>query len=100
MKNNSGILTKIKHFKNIFKDSRTYENFKTVINWILCLTNWKQWDLANFWEKTFYQIQYFFNESKWNFKTLNDLRVKWIRNKIWWARDKISDILIFDWSIF
>lgn len=100
MKKNSGIFTKIKHFKEIFKDKRTYEIFKSIINWILCLKNWKQWDLANLWEKSLWQIQYFFNKSKWNFKILNNLRVQWIRNKIWWARDKISDILIFDWSIF
>jgi len=100
MKNNSGIMTKIKHFKEIFKDKRTYEIFKSVIIWILCLTNWKQWDLANVWWKSLWQIQYFFSKSKWDFKVLNNLRVRWIRNKIWWARDKISNILIFDWSIF
>ena len=100
MKNISGIITKIKHFSKLFKDKRTYEVFKVVINWILCLKDWSQWDLANFWEKTLYQIQYFFNESKCDFKILDNLRLQWIRNKVWWARDKISDILILDWSIF
>jgi len=99
MENSNGISTKIKHFSEIF-DKRTYTTFKIVINWILNLKNWKQWDLANLWEKSLWQIQYFFSKSKWNFKILNKLRLQWIRNKIWWARDKISDILIFDWSIF
>lgn len=99
MKNNNGISTKIKHFIEVF-DKRTYESFKIVINWILCLKNWKQWDLANLWDKSLWQIQYFFSKSKWNFRILNKLRVQWIRNKIWWARDKKSDILILDWSIF
>jgi hypothetical protein len=100
MKNTNGIITKIKHFNKVFKDKRTYEIFKVIINSILCLKDWRQWDLANFWEKTIYQIQYFFKKSKWKFKILDELRVKWIRNKIWWARDKISDILIFDATIF
>jgi len=99
MKNNTWINTKIKHFIEIF-DKRTYETFKIVINWILCLKDWKQWDLANIWEKSLWQIQYFFSKSKWNFKILNNLRVQWIRNKIWWAMDKVSDILIFDRTIF
>jgi hypothetical protein len=99
MNYNKGISTKIKHFTWVF-DKRSYESFKIVINWILCLKGWKQWDLANLWEKSLWQIQYFFSKSKWNFKFLNKLRVQWIRNKIWWARDKISDILICDWSIF
>jgi len=99
MKNNNGISTKIKHFFEIF-DKRTYETFKIVINWILCLKDWKQWDLANFWGKTLWQIQYFFSKSEWNFKLLNKLRVQWIRNKVWWARDKKGDVLILDWSIF
>ena len=99
MKNNNRISTKIKHFTKIF-DKRTYETFKIVINWILCLKNWKQWDLANLWEKSLWQIQYFFSKSKWDFNLLNKLRVQWIRNKIWWAKDKMSDILIFDGSIF
>ena len=99
MKNNNGISTKIKHFIEIF-DKRTYETFKVVINWILCLKNWKQWDLANLWEKSLWQIQYFFSKSKWNFKLLNRLRVQWIRNKILWARDKKGDVLILDGTIF
>ena len=69
----------------------------------------KQWDLANLWEITLWKIQhpkgtsfraYFFNKSKWNYEFLNKLRVQRIRNKIWWARDKISDILIFDATVF
>ena len=99
MNNNNGLSTKIKHFFEIF-DKRTYETFKIVINWILCLKDWKQWDLANLWEKSLWQIQYFFSKSIWDFKLLNKLRVQWIRNKISWARDKISDILVLDWSIF
>jgi|SaaInlStandDraft_4_1057021.scaffolds.fasta_scaffold23934_1 hypothetical protein len=99
MKKYNGILTKIKHFHEIF-DKRSYDTFKKVITWILYLKDWKQWDLANFWEKSLCQIQYFFSKSQWNFKLLNDLRIQWIRNKIWWAKDKVSDILIFDWSIF
>ena len=99
MKNNSGILTKIKHFNMIFKDTRTYEVFKNIVNWILCLKDWKQWDLANVWWKTLSQIQYFFYKSKWSSALLNSFRVGWIRNKIWWCADKISDIVIFDWTI-
>ena len=99
MKNNNGILTKIKHFNKVFKDKRTYEIFKTTINWILCLKDWKQWDLANFWKKTLSQIQYFFYKSKWSSTLLNLFRVNWIRNKIKWCADKISDIVIFDWTI-
>ena len=99
MKNNIGIATKIKHFTSIF-DKRSYETFKIVVNWILCLKNWKQWDLANLWEKTLWQVQYFFSKSTWNYELLNTLRIQWIRNKIWWARDKLSDILVFDATVF
>ena len=99
MKNNIGISTKIKHFTSIF-DKRSYETFKIVVNWILCLKNWKQWDLANLWEKTLWQVQYFFSKSTWNYELLNTLRIQWIRNKIWWARDKLSDILVFDATVF
>ncbi len=99
MKKNIWITTKIKHFSKIFKDKRTYEIFKTIISWILCLKNWKQWDLANIWWKTLAQIQYFFYKSNWSSKLLNQFRVSWIRNKISWCADKISDIVIFDWSI-
>ena len=99
MKNNTGIINKIKHFSKIFKDRRAYEVFKTIISWILCLKDWKQWDLANVWWKTLSQIQYFFSKSEWNSKLLNKLRIEWIRNKIWWCADKISDILILDATI-
>ena len=99
MKKNNGILTKIKHFNKVFKNKRTYEIFKTIIVWILCLKNWKQWDLANIWEKTLTQIQYFFYKSKWTFKTLNYFRINWIRNKIRWCGDKKSDIVILDWTV-
>ncbi len=99
MKNNTGLTNKIKHFINIF-DKRSYETFKIVINWILCLKDWKQWDLANLWEVTLWKIQYFFDKSSWNYEKLNNLRIQRIRNKIWWARNKISDILIFDWTVF
>ena len=99
MKNNTGITNKIKHFINIF-DKRSYETFKIIINWILCLKDWKQWDLANLWETTLWKIQYFFDKSSWDYEILNKLRIQWIRNKIWWARDKKSDILIFDSSVF
>ena len=99
MKNNTGITNKIKHFINIF-DKRSYKTFKIVVNWILCLKDWKQWDLANIWEITLWKIQYFFDKSSWNYEKLNNLRIQWIRNKIWWARDKKSDILIFDWTVF
>jgi hypothetical protein len=108
MKNNTGITNKIKHFIKIF-DKRSYKTFKIIINWILCLKNWKQWDLANLWEVSLWKIQYFFDKSNWDYEILNKLRVQWIRNKIWWARDKISDtprvlpsgrILIFDATVF
>lgn len=99
MKNNTGITNKIKHFINIF-DKRSYETFKIIINWILCLKDWKQWDLANLWKTTLWKIQYFFDKSSWNYEILNKLRIQWIRNKIWWAKNKKSDILIFDWSVF
>ncbi|MDQ7023841.1 MAG: hypothetical protein Q9M97_10260 [Candidatus Gracilibacteria bacterium] len=42
----------------------------------------------------------FFDKSKWNYQKLNSLRIQWIRNKIGGARDKISDILIFDGTVF
>mgnify|MGYP007063688356 CR=1 FL=1 len=99
MKNNIWIMTKIKHFGGIFKDKRTYGTFKIIVSWILCLKDWKQWDLANIWWKTLSQIQYFFYKSKWSSSLLNSFRVSWIRNKIWWCADKISDIVIFDWTI-
>ncbi|MDQ7023735.1 MAG: hypothetical protein Q9M97_09700 [Candidatus Gracilibacteria bacterium] len=99
MKNNTGIKNKIKHFINIF-DKRSYETFKIVVNGILCLKDWKQGDLANVGEVTLGKIQYFFDKSKWNYQKLNSLRIQWIRNKIGGARDKISDILIFDGTVF
>jgi hypothetical protein len=99
MKNSTWIINKIKHLNKIF-DKRSYETFKIIINWILCLKNWKQWDLANLWETTLWKVQYFFDKSRWDYNILNEMRIQWIRNKIWWARDKISDILIFDWTVF
>jgi len=99
MKNNTGINTKIKHFSKIFKDNRTYEVFKSIIMWILYLKDWKQWDLANVWWKTLSQIQYFFYKSNWSYSLLNRFRVEWIRNKVWWCRDKKWDILILDGTI-
>lgn len=99
MTNNSGIMTKIKHFNEIFKDKRTYEIFKTIVSWILCLKDWKQWDLANVWWKTLAQIQYFFYKSKWSSDLLNSFRINWIRNKIPWCADKKSDVVILDWTI-
>lgn len=92
------ISQKIKHFYWIF-DKRTYEIFKIVVFAIINLRNWKQADIANFWNKTLWQVQYFFWESSWDFKLLNKLRVKWIRNKVQSAQDKKSDILCFDSSI-
>ena len=70
MKNNIGITNKIKHFINIF-DKRSYQTFKIVINWILCLKDWKQWDLANLWEVSLWKIQYFFDKSNWDYEILN-----------------------------
>ena len=99
MKNNTGINTKIKHFSKIFIDKRTYEVFKSIIIWILCLKDWKQWDVANVWWKTLSQIQYFFYKSNWSYSLLNRLRIDWIRNKVWWCRDKKWDILILDGTI-
>ena len=99
MKNITGINTKIKHFNKIFKDKRTYQVFKSIIMWILCLKDWKQWDLANVWWKTLSQIQYFFYKSNWSYSLLNRFRVEWIRNKVWWCSDKKWDILILDGTI-
>lgn len=99
MKNNIVFIQKIKHFSKIFKDKRTYDVFKTIIVWILRLKNWKQWDLANVWWKSLTQIQYFFYKSEWSSDLLNKCRVEWIRNKILWCIDKISDILILDATI-
>ena len=99
MNNITGINTKIKHFSKIFKDNRTYEVFKSIIMWILCLKDWKQWDLANVWWKTLSQIQYFFYKSNWSYSLLNTFRVEWIRNKVWWCIDKKWDVLILDATI-
>lgn len=92
------IAKKIKHFFNIF-DKRTYETFKNVVSSFIFLREHKQADIANFTGKTLSQIQYFFNKSVWNYKLLNDLRLKWIRNKINWAWDKKSDVLLLDSTI-
>lgn len=92
------IWQKIKHFFDIF-DKRSYETFKTVVSWIISMRNWKQADVANFWEKTLWQIQYFFAKSKWSFQLLNNLRIVRIRNKIRGAWDKKSDILVLDSTI-
>lgn len=99
MNTKSGIITKIKHFHEVFKDKRTYEIFKTVISGILLLKDWKQWDLANVGWKTLPQIQYFFYKSEWNSQLLNSSRVQWIRNKILWCANTKSDIAIFDATI-
>ena len=98
MENDIQIATKIKHFSEIF-DKRTYGVFKSVISSIVCLWNWKQADLANFSGKTLGQIQYFFRDALWDCRLLNTLRVQWIRNKIWRAADKKSDIACFDATI-
>ena len=92
------IWQKIKHFFDVF-DKRSYEVFRTVVSSVFFLRNWKQADIANFWEKTLWQIQYFFAKSKWNFRLLNNLRLQRIRNKISGAWDKKSDILVLDSTI-
>lgn len=92
------IATKIKHFYQIF-DKRTYEIFKYIIYSFIFLREHKQADIANLTWKTLSQIQYFFNKSVWDYKILNELRLQWIRNKIWWAWNKKSDILVLDSSI-
>lgn len=89
------IATKIKHFYNFF-DKRSYENFKEIIKSFIFLREHKQADIANLSWKTLSQIQYFFNKSVWDYKILNELRLKWIRNKVW---NKKSDILLLDSSI-
>jgi len=94
----TGIATKIKHFFEIF-DKRSYETFKQVVSSFIFLREHKQADIANLNWISLAKIQYFFNKSVWNYKILNDLRLKWIRNKIWWAWDKKSDVLILDSSI-
>lgn len=99
MNTKSGIITKIKHFHEVFKDKRTYEIFKTVVSGILLLKDWKQWDLANVGWKTLAQIQYFFYKSKWNSQSLNSFRIHWLRNKILWCIDTKGDIAIFDATI-
>jgi len=90
---------KIKHFCEVF-DVRSYKTFKSVVTWLLCLRDWKQADLAYIWEKTLWQIQYFFSKSIWDFKLFNKLRIQWIRNKIWDAWDKKSDVLVLDGTVF
>ena len=92
------IATKIKHFSQIF-DKRTYKTFKNVVSSFLFLREHKQSDIANLTWKALYQIQYFFNKSVWNYKILNELRIKWIRNKISWAWNKKSDVLNLDSTI-
>jgi hypothetical protein len=99
MRNNNGIITKIKHFRGVFKDKRTYDTFKAIASWILYLKNWKQWDLANVWSKKLNQIQYFFYKAEWNSALINAFRINWIRNVISWCSDKKSDICILDWTI-
>jgi len=99
MNTKTGIITKIKHFHEVFKDRRTYEIFKTVISGIWLLKDWKQWDLANVGWKTLAQIQYFFYKSQWNSRLLNSSRVQWIRNKIPWCADTKGDIAIFDATV-
>lgn len=99
MNTKSGIITKIKHFHEVFKDKRTYEIFKTVVSGILLLKNWKQWDLANVGWKTLAQIQYFFYKSDWSSQLLNSFRIQWIRNNISWCNDTKGDIVIFDGTI-
>jgi len=92
------IWQKIKHFYNIF-DKRTYEIFKNIVSSFVFLRNPKQADIANLTWKTLSQIQYFFNKSVWDFKLLNNLRLSWIRNKIYGAWNKKSDILLLDSTI-
>ena len=92
------IATKIKHFYSLF-DKRTYEVFKNVIISFIFLREHKQADIANFTGKNLSQIQYFFNKSVWDYKIVNDSRLKWIRNKINWVWDKKSDILLLDSTI-
>ena len=92
------IATKIKHFYKIF-DKRTYDTFKNVVSSFIFLREHKQADIANLTWKALHKIQYFFNESVWDYKILNNLRLKWIRNKISWAWNKKSDILSLDSTI-
>ncbi len=87
---------KIKHFKSMF-DSRTYSNFQVVVKGILALRDWKEADLALFGEKTLRQIQFFFNGAKWSCSTLNEYRLRFLRNKPNFA-DRKSDFAVLDGS--
>ena len=98
MKKDIKINQKIKHFSEIF-NKRTYKIFQGIIKGILFLRNWRLSDLANVWDKSLRQVEYFFNWAKWHFKKLNKFMIRWIRNKKW-CWDKKSDVLIFDWSVF
>lgn len=90
---------KMKHFFKLFTKN-TYSTFKNVLKYRIFLSNPNITDIAYESDKSITDINYFFNWAKWSYKLLNDFRIRWIRNKFYWCRDKISDILIMDSTIF
>lgn len=84
----------IKHFKVLF-DARTYSTFQAVIRAIISLRDFKQADLARFSAKTLRQVQYFFGNAKWCAIKLNELRLRFLRNKPDF-RDRRSDFVVAD----
>ena len=87
----------IKHFKELF-DARSYGNFMVVVEGMIKLREWKQADLAAVGEKTLRQIQYFFDKASWSAKSLNEFRLRFLRNKSDF-RDRKTDFVVGDGTV-
>lgn len=97
MKQTINFRQQIKHFKRIF-DVRTYGNFVAVVEGMMKLREWKQADLALVGEKTLRQIQYFFEKAVWSARSLNEFRLRFLRNKPDF-RDRKTDFVVGDGSV-
>jgi len=97
MKNLAHFAHFLKSFSGLFSKP-TYSTFKNTVESMVKLSDYTQADLASFSGKTLRQIQYFFSESIWCHKQLNQARLNWLRNRKLF-RDRVTDDLILDGSV-
>lgn len=97
MKKVANIRQQIKHGKELF-DARTYGTFQVIVSGAMKLRQWKQADLALLGGKSLRQVQYFFNGAKWCAKSLNEFRLRFLRNKPDF-RNRKSDFVVGDGSV-
>lgn len=87
----------LKGFSGLFTKP-TYHTFKSMVGTMIRKSDYSQANMAAGSGKSTGQIQYFFSRAKWCHKKLNELRLRWMKNKCEF-RDRVSDDVILDGSV-